>query len=441
MKNIIRKELLPVHDDTIIDILHSRIFPTLGCTDPVVVAYGASLTRSAVNGKVKSVIVTVDRNIYKNALRVVIPKTKLQGIAYACALGLIGGKHQYQLQVLKEINDRDIAEAAALVEKQLITINIRKQPGLFVEISLDTDSGSSRCRIEGSYTNITLLEANNEPIRQNKEFNHIKKNYPDLAHLTTDRIFTFIRDCPLGKLNFLEEGCRMNLEIAEEGLRKSEGAYFGQGIMKIAGDCSGEVDAIIYAKMLTAAAADMRMDGIDMPVMATAGSGNQGITGLVPVAAIAKLKRLNREKTIRAAALSHLITIYIKERIGIVSQVCGCSVAAGAGASAGVAYLLGGGQKAIENAVTNTVGGLAGMICDGAKRGCALKLSISAGTAVEGALLALQEIVIPARDGIVADNLEQTIENLAYIFRVGMEDLDDSILKLMHEMDGMPGSI
>ncbi len=424
-----------MHDDTIIDILQSKVFPTLGCTDPVVVAYGASLARDAIKGRITKVSITVDKNIYKNAHRVTIPKTNLQGLTYACALGLLGGKPQYQMQVLQDIDEQDIARAIDLVESKVITTNVRKQPGLFVEITLLTDEGCSRCRIEGSYTNITLLEADNQTILTAKKSDRIEKDHPDLCELTIDRIFKFVDQCPLEKLAFIEDGCKMNLNIAEAGLLKYNGRYFGQGIKKIAGEYTCEDNPIMCAKILTAAAADMRMDGADLPVMATAGSGNQGITGLVPIVAVAKLNNSSRESTIRAASLSHLITIYIKERIGILSQVCGCSVAAGAGASAGIAYLLGGDQATAEGAVTTTVGGLAGIICDGAKSSCAFKLSISAGIAVEAALLALEGVGITARDGIVAGTLEQTIENLAFISREGMSDVDDSILRLMHDME------
>ncbi len=424
-----------MHDDTIIEILQKKVFPTLGCTDPVVVAYCASLARNAIKGRILKASITVDKNIYKNAHRVTIPKTSLQGLTYACALGLIGGNHQYQMQVLQDLDEKDITRAIKLVESKIITTKIRKQPGLFVEIGLKTDTCSSRCRIEESYTNITLLEVDNKKIQTAHNHNLIKKDLPDLSGLTLDDIFRFVNQCPLGKIDFIEEGCKMNMNIAEAGLKISNRRYFGQGLKKIAADCKCGESAIMYAKMLTASAADMRMDGIDLPVMATAGSGNQGITGLVPVVALAKLKNINREKTIRAAALSHLITIYIKERIGILSQVCGCSVAAGSGASAGIAYLLGGDRQTAESAATTTTGGLAGMICDGAKSSCAFKLSVSAGIAVEAALLALEGVGITARDGIVADDLEQTIENLAFISREGMSDVDDSILKLMHDME------
>ncbi len=416
--------------DSAIAILKSRVFPTLGCTDPVVAAYASSIAFKAIGGgDIKNIVLTVDKNIYKNALRVTIPKTILQGLDYACALGALGGKYKYQLQVLKDINEGDIEKAAFLVRQKLIKVVMHDKSGLFVDVSLETSHGKSRCRIEESYTNVTLIEVNGQRLPEDNQLSSLMYfNIPPIDGLTIDELFAVVEECPIEELSFIEEGYAMNLIIAEEGLKLKGKGFFGKGFKLILED----INLINHVKMLTAAAADMRMTGANYPVMASAGSGNQGITGLVPIASIAKVRKIDREKTIRAATLSHLITMYIKERIGIVSHICGCSVAAGAGASAGVAYLLGGDRTNIANAITNTIGGLAGMICDGAKRGCAFKLSISAGTAVEAALLALEGVVIPADDGIIAADIEKTIENLSYISREGMVSLDSCILDVMN---------
>jgi L-cysteine desulfidase len=188
---------------------------------------------------------------------------------------------------------------------------------------------------------------------------------------------------------------------------------------------------IASAKMLTSSAVLMRMDGFALPVMAIAGSGNQGIAALVPIMAVAEAIGAGKDMIIRAAALSSLITIYIKERTGITSPICGGSIAGGAGASAGIAYLIGGDKVVITNAVTNAIGGLAGMICDGAKSGCAFKLSISAGTAVEAAIMSMSGAVIPSNNGIVGADLNQTIENLAQVTNAGMESVDDIMIEIM----------
>lgn len=424
-----------MQDNVIISILKSRVFKTLGCTDPVVVAYAASLAKSLIKeGKILEVVLTVDKNIYKNAMRVVIPKTDLIGLDYACALGITGGNHHYQLQVLQDLDEKSIDEATRLVNEKKIRVKVKKELGLFVEVAIKTDLGSSCSRIEDTYTNVTHLESDNNIMELNNKDTITDEEPPAVHGLTIDRIIEFAEKCPIEKLDFIEEGCKMNVKIAEEGMKRGGRGYFGQSLYR-AIPADEHAHMITYIKMLTAAASDMRMSGVDMPVMATAGSGNQGITGLIPVSLVAKLKHKDIESLIRAATLSHLITIYIKERIGIVSQVCGCSVAAGAGASAGIAYLFGGGNEIIRNAVTNTVAGLAGMICDGAKRGCALKLSISAGTAVESALIALEGAVIPVYDGVVGTNLEETIENLSYVFSVGMREVDDSIIDVMHRLD------
>ena len=421
-------------NESIVEILKSRIVPTMGCTDTVAIAYGASLVRNSLRGNVEKATVTVDKNIYKNAFRVVIPKTKLQGLDYACALGLAGGKPHLALQVLRDIEPADIEQAIALVKSGKISVNVRSQPGLFIEVRINTDCGEGCCRIEKSYTNVTWLEANDMVvIRQNKDDSEGDAGLPSLADLNIDRVFEFVKECPLDELAFIDEGCSMNIRIAEEGLKTLGFAKLCQAGEKQV--VAGAVDSgtVAYVKALTGAAAYLRMEGSSLPVMATAGSGNQGIVASVPVAAIARLWGKSKESAIRAVALSHLVTIYIKERLGIVSQVCGGGVAAGAGASAGIAFLLGGDKETIMDSITNTIGGLAGMICDGAKRGCALKLSISAGAAVEAAVLASSGVVIPARDGIVGDSLDETIGNLAEVSLVGMSPVDDVLVEIMRK--------
>ena len=371
-------------DDAVVKLLQYSMVPTLGCTDPVVVAYCASLARSVTEGELKKAVVTVDKNIFKNALSVTIPKTRFQGLDYACALGLVGGKQRLILQVLRDIGEKEIAGAAALVGRGLIEIQIRKQPGLFVEVRMETEAGCGRCRIEKSYTNVTLLEGNNMVIQPGckNEANGEREDLYDrsIADLTIERILKFVAESPLEKLEFIENGCKINLTIAEAGLKVFGDSCFGQMSKKtVLAGSSIDSTVIASAKLLTASAVLMRMDGYDLPVMAIAGSGNQGIAALVPIMAVAKVLNADREMIIRAAALSALITIYIKKRTGITSPICGGSIAGGAGASAGIAYLIGGDKVVITNAVTNAIGGLAGMICDGAKRGCAFKLSISAG--------------------------------------------------------------
>ena len=422
-------------NESIVEILKSRIVPTVGCTDTVAIAYGAALIKHAVRGIVKKATVTVDKNIYKNAFRVVIPGTKLQGLDYACALGLAGGKHHLLLQVLRDIGDEDIEQATSLVKDGKISVCISNQPGLYIEVYISTGGGEGRCRIEKSYTNVTRLEVNNKVIWQNEDGEGENAGELFFADLGMDRLLEFVKECPLEDLAFIDEGCSMNFKIAEKGLETLGTAKLCQANARSVDAGAIDSSVVAHVKMLTASAAYMRMDGSSLPVMATAGSGNQGIAASVPVTAIAKLWGNSKDSAIRAATLSHLVTICIKERIGIVSQVCG-GIAAGAGASAGIAFLLGGDKKTIIDSITNTIGGLAGMICDGAKRGCALKLSISAGAAVEAALLAFSGIVIPPHDGIVGSSLDETIENLASVSLAGMSHVDDVLMGIMHKSSG-----
>lgn len=422
-----------MNDDAVVKLLQYSMVPTLGCTDPAVVAYCASLARSVTEGELKKANVTVDKNIFKNALNVTIPGTRFQGLDYACALGLAGGKHQLALQVLRDIGEEDIAGAAALVKKGQIEIQIRMQSGLFVEVCVETGEGYGRCRIEKTYTNVTQLEGSSRAKQAvGNEENAEKEDFYNqhVADLTIERILEFVAESPLEKLKFIEEGCKLNLAIAEAGLKVFGNNCFGQMNKESVADDNNS-SMIASAKMLTSSAVLMRMDGFALPVMAIAGSGNQGIAALVPIMAVAEAIGAGKDMIIRAAALSSLITIYIKERTGITSPICGGSIAGGAGASAGIAYLIGGDKVVITNAVTNAIGGLAGMICDGAKSGCAFKLSISAGTAVEAAIMSMSGAVIPSNNGIVGADLNQTIENLAQVTNAGMESVDDIMIEIM----------
>ncbi len=425
-----------MNDDLMLDILRSRVFTALGCTDPVVVSYAAALAASVAEGNPEAVTVTVDKSTYKNALRVTIPKTDLRGLDYACALGLIGGKAEHRLECLKKITSEQIDEAIRMVKRSIIKVRVKEETGLYSEVALKTGGGSVTGRIEKTYTNITALEVDGENRLQKFNGPQARQALPGLEGLTLAAIYDFVESCRLEKLLFLEQGCVMNLQAARQGLKADGSVFFGQGIMKALGESEPFSSPVAAAKVLTAAASDMRMGGYDVPITATAGSGNQGITCLVPIAAVAEREGAGREELVRAAALGHLVAIYIKDRLNDASQACGCSIAAGAGAAAGVAYLLGGGQKEAYDAVINTVGGLAGVICDGAKRGCAYKLSISAGIAVESALLALKGVVIPAGDGIVSGDPEKTVANLSLVIGEGMAGVDDCVIKVLHELSG-----
>ncbi len=413
----------------ILQLLQDQLFPALGCTEPAALAYAGALVRGEASGKINSIQLYVDKNFYKNCLRVTIPKTSLKGLDYAIALGIVGGNPEYRLEALQDIDTNHIREAQRLVSSGLIEVNIREGEGLYIEVSLQTEMGQARCRIEGHHSQITLLERNARQILVREKGRYeVSSLKPELS---LDLILDFVRQVSVESLDFLEQGRQMNLNAAFMGLSTPAENYFGAAMFNWNEGGLAYEQVAGYAKALVAAACDARMSGKAQSVMAVAGSGNQGITATVPVAALSKALNISRESTLKAIALSYLTTYHIKSKIGLLSSVCGCAIAAGAGVSAAVVFLFGGTDQKIHFAVNNLIGGLAGMICDGAKGGCAFKISIATGAAFDAAALALKNICIQPEDGIVASDVEQTIDNLAFITNEGMNNLDNTLVKMM----------
>jgi L-cysteine desulfidase len=293
-----------------------------------------------------------------------------------------------------------------------------------------------RCLIEGNHTNLALLEHNGQTIYKSDSSTNNKGNSNNSLDFAT--ILKFVYAVEQKELQFLEDSWKMNLQIARAGLKNPHKNFCGVALQKQYADKQakgqlGNLHILNHIKALTAAACDARMNGLDYPVAAVAGSGNQGITAIVPIAALAEINNIDPKKVLRAIALSALITVYVKSKIGVLTPVCGCAIAAGAGSAAAMAYLLGGSAAEIEAAVINVSGGLAGMVCDGAKGGCAFKLAVAAAAAYDAAMLALEEVVIQPLDGLVGSNAEETITNVAYFVNEGMKCADEALVYIMEE--------
>ncbi len=425
-----------LNEEAVLNILKSNIQPALGCTEPVALAYAGALAREKTSGEIKSITVLVDNNFYKNCLRVTIPRTTLKGLDYAVALGVIAGKPQYQLEVLKDINEDDIGKAIKMVNASLIEIKIREQFGLYIDVCIKTDSDHGRCLITGNHTNVVCLEHNGNAILCNPcGAGNYKGSALDGLDLAA--IIKFIHEIDPKEIEFLSDSWEMNMQIARAGLKEVGVNFFGAALQEIYGDTKAKTSNLHLfnrIKILTSAACDVRMNGLDFPVAAIAGSGNQGITAIVPIGTFAEINKISEENVLRAIALSTLITIYIKSKIGILTPVCGCAIAAGAGASAALAYLQGGSDLDLQAAVINVIGALAGMICDGAKGGCALKLSVAASTAYDAAMLAIRGVVIQPKDGIVGPGAEHTIGNASFLVNKGMQCADKALVQIIESM-------
>jgi L-cysteine desulfidase len=364
-----------------------------------------------------------------------IPGLKEVGLSAAAVIGAVGGDYTLGLQVLNNITETDVDRYYKVRERNIVSISVSEtSENLYIESNITTESGYGRCIIRGSHSNIIFLEIDGEIKIDKKHQNTTERPIKlSLMGITVSDIVNAVNKIEYSKLEFLLEGAEMNKRVAEYGLQEKPGMAVGASIYNciIKGIMSD--DMYHRAQAYTAAASDTRMSGYFMPVMSSAGSGNHGLTAILPVVTTAERIGSSNEEIVRALAISHLVTIYIKNYTGTLSALCGCGVAAATGASAAIAYLLGANIEQIEGAVNNMVADVSGMICDGAKAGCALKLSTAAGAAVKSALLSIGGSVVPCNYGIIGNTCEDTIRNLGKISFPGMKDTDKTILEVMEE--------
>lgn len=410
--------------DGILEILKSEVNPALGCTGPTSVSFAVSVAKDAVGGKAKSVKVLVDRDTYKNSISVGIPGTSKMGLVIASALGAICGESKLGLEVLRNITPKDEEYSQEFAETSVI-VDIDwslKEVGLYIEAFVETDKGLGHAIVKRTHTNVVFIEVNDKVVlnkmEEKGEEAAVQVDAPILSYSVRD-FYDFSKEVELQSIMFLKDALDMNINLSQAGLKDNVGGRFGTGFANFIGD-----KAYIRAKSLTAAASDARMAGDNIPAMSCASSGNVGITASVPFLPICEEHGKSEEEMIRAICLSFLLTIYIKSHIGRLSAMCACAIAAGIGVTAGTAYLLGDSYDTVEKAIDNVVGSLGGVLCDGAKLGCAMKLSTAVGVAIESAYLAVEGISIPKRDGLVSDNADETLRLLGNIAKNGMIDTD-----------------
>lgn len=425
------------------DVLSIQVAPALGCTEPAAIALGAAAAASLLPGgeEIDSIEILVDPNVYKNGLAVAIPGADgLHGLDLAAALGALGGDPSLMLEVLQPIDDKCVSAARSFVDSGKVKVDILSdRHGLYVK-SLVTSGGHRAVSIiEKLHDNLVLLSLDDEELadhpllaRKQDAGGDSSGDLEDwLRGLSLDQLMSLTDELDDDDLAFLQEGLDVNLRLAEYGLKHGPGLGIGKALERLVRQNLIKRDMVLSARMTASAAADARMSGAKMPAMSSAGSGNHGLTAVLPIAAAAEYLDCTREQKLRAIALSHFVTAYVKAFTGRLSAVCGCSIAAGAGAAAGTTYLLGGTAAQIAAAVTNLIEDLAGVICDGAKTACSLKLATAAGTAVQAALLAVQGICVRPTDGIAGDSLEQTTKNMGELSRDGMVETDRTILHIM----------
>lgn len=403
-----------------------------GCTEPIAIAYAGAVARSYATGIIQKVKLTASPNIIKNAFVVQIPGTGLSGLENAVALGVVCGEPDKKLELLNNISLEDIEAAKRLVEEGRVEV-IKSDLAfkLYIEVTITTEIDTVTATIIGTHTNVAKIIKNDKVIHDSCCIDDIEKKDKNEISFSFEDIYEFATNADIKEMELIKKAIELNKEVSREGLRENYGLQVGKMIQRNIDAHYMEKDMGNYAMMMAAGASDARMAGVSLPVMSNSGSGNQGIGATLPVVAVWEwLGTGDQEKLIRACALSNLSTIYIKEKFGVLSALCG-AVISGAGAAAGITWLLGGSLEQIESALQNTLGNVAGIICDGAKASCALKVSTCTNAAIQASLLAMHDLRIKPGEGIVEKLSEDTIDNFVILGNEGSGCLDREILKMI----------
>lgn len=433
----------------IISLIRREVKPALGCTEPIAVALSVAKAVEIIEGRCEGcgcprwrlsapfrIRVEVSGNILKNGMGVGIPGTGMIGLNIAAALGAVCGKSEYGLEVLHDLDEKSIARAKELVEGKKVSISIADTPRkLYVKACVSIGEAAvheSSAVIEDDHDNIveTWFDGNILQSSHSHEGEGAEEEGISGKDVTVREIFDFANEIPYGDIAFILDSRTMNLALAREGLEGNYGLRVGKTISdgKFA-EVFGS-DFMSCAMAMTAAASDARMAGCTLPAMSNSGSGNQGITVTMPVIAYALKYGTDDERLARALVLSHLIAIHIKGYLGKLSALCGCVIAS-TGAACGITFLRGGGYEQICAAIKDMIGNITGMVCDGAKVGCAMKVASGVSGAVQSAVLAMEGISVSEHDGIIEKDIEKTIMNLGQIGSVGMQSTDSMILNIM----------
>lgn len=419
----------------ICSILNQEMMLATGCTEPAAIALAAAYARCHLIGEPTHVKVSASVNIIKNAMAAGIPGTEYTGMNYAAALGAVCGRVDRQLQVVDDATKADIAKAAQLVLSGSVEIGRTSAADkLYIEVELTNAEHQSRAIIKGSHTNIAYLEADHKEIPVVTEAEKPAGISPERISETLDikTIFDFVEtlDRSTDDLHMIDEAIRVNSEIAEAGQSGDYGLNVGRKIRESQKLGLMGKDAATEAVSITSSAADARMAGANKPVVTNSGSGNQGITATMPVVSAARFLGIDEEQLFKAVTLSHLMAIHIHSGFGLLSGLCGATIAA-TGAACGLVYLLGGNEAQLGYAVNNMLGDITGMLCDGAKADCALKVSTCVYAAFKCAGMALQNETVKSTDGIVEKNPEKTINNFVRLGNEGSPKMDDLVLDIM----------
>ena len=419
--------------EQIIALIHQEVVPAIGCTEPIAVALCvAKASEILKNRHPQRITAQLSANILKNAMGVGIPGTDMIGLPIAIALGALIGKSEYGLEVLKDCTPEAVEEGKKLIDTQAIQISLKEgiEEKLYIEVCCEADGNKATAIISGGHTHF-VYESLNDEVLLNIQSGAGHEGGETEMELNLRKVFEFATTTPIEEIRFILEAKRLNKSAAERSLAGSYGHELGKTLRSSRSEqlIMGN-NTFTHILSYTSAACDARMAGAMIPVMSNSGSGNQGIAATLPVVVYAEDNQKTEEELIRALTLSHLTVIYIKQSLGRLSALCGCVVAA-TGSSCGITYLMGGGYEQVAYAVKNMIANLTGIICDGAKPSCALKLTSGVSTAVLSAILAIEQKCVTAVEGIIEDDVDLSIRNLTRIGSEGMNETDKMVLDIM----------
>lgn len=409
-----------------VQILKEELVTAMGCTEPIAISYAAARARAVLGELPEKIVVKASGSIIKNVKSVVVPNTGgLRGIEAAAAAGVVCGNENKKLEVLSEIESEDIERIKGYLGQADIKVEYQETGRTFdLSVCVYKEHSQASVRITDYHTNIVQIEKNWELIRDDLKDEKIEKANRDV--LSMENIWEFVRCADIEDVKeTLDKQIECNMKIAREGIRGNYGANIGSILLKMEGD-----SVQVRAKAMAAAGSDARMNGCGLPVVINSGSGNQGITCSVPILVYGESLNCDIEKIYRALLLSNLTAIYIKAGIGTLSAYCG-AVSAGAAAGAGIAYLHGGGYEEIKHTVVNALAIVSGIVCDGAKASCAAKIASSVEAGIVGYYMYLNEQEFCAGEGIVAEGIDRTIENIGILGKEGMKETNKKIIEMM----------
>ena len=417
--------------EPLISLVKREVVPAIGCTEPIAVALCVARATETLGQTPTHISVKLSANVLKNAMGVGIPGTGMVGLPIAIALGSLIGKSAYQLEVLKDITPEAVEQGKQYIAQKRIHIALKSDTAekLYIEVTCQAGEQQATAIIAGGHTTFVYVQQNEIVLLDNRT-PAAQEESRDAIQLTLRKVYDFATTAPLDEIRFILDTARLNKAAAEQSFTGD----YGHGLGRLFGD--GKVQQLMgnntFSHILayTSGACDARMAGALIPVMSNSGSGNQGISATMPVVIYAEENGKSEEQLIRALMLSHLTVIYIKESLGRLSALCGCVVAA-TGSSCGITWLMGGEYQEVSFAVQNMIANLTGMICDGAKPSCALKVTTGVSTAVLSAVMAMNGRCVTSVEGIIDADVDQSIRNLTKIGSCGMNETDNLVLDIM----------